>query len=531
MATVLPSTFSVRLMPCESEQKIGFVPLVEATITGPVPSASECVIRFVAEDESAVHESRFPASAVGEGDYWTLRYMPEGLSGFTASGKYSFSVRIISELEGVDEVIYAGALGVRESPGGNFVLDEDSLLTTGYLWLDTQSDRDAPELNVSFWLKGTVDTYRLGVYLFYNGAKLKSSEESGNISVSHNRSLEATEPDFSYRLFTATLSSVRGYRIAQYANTDGWHELAQNPGEYDLKITVDQKLVANLPFVVESGLIAQSGALTESPSGNLVMETPVHSKQMDSGQNALGNDHSIVAPFSATFPHRKVFSIADVYRAYSAQLSDEDGVVSGSAVELTVDQQEKLDSLVAGIARSYRWYADRVEDDESSYVDQIPYGLIELDGFLAELAACADFVPADFPVVIAEESITFGDLTPLVQALKANGEQIVARQSVVDMAPLEPYLAVLDNDKARICADRPPREYVYYTSHKKLIETPEELRDASVWYFEGGSNEGGALLEFRTWSVRGFIFDEHGTLVDEYRNSGVGADAPSSAFP
>lgn len=114
-----------------------------------------------------------------------------------------------------------------------------------------------------------------------------------------------------------------------------------------------------------------------------------------------------------------------------------------------------------------------------------------------------------------------------LRAISAGTTQMAKNQAAA-AARIEPYVKVITGDKLRIFKDSPIPGYQYYTSGKRVIETPQDLASSRVWCFEGVENQG---YLHEKWTVHCWKFDSSGQQVKEYRKSGYGVKAPASAFP
>ena len=134
--------------------------------------------------------------------------------------------------------------------------------------------------------------------------------------------------------------------------------------------------------------------------------------------------------------------------------------------------------------------------------------------------------------------MTLGEAAPRVLALREMAKAHMGEASGAHEAELAPYRALLANDKLAIFEDHPANSFRYYTVDKHVIETPEELAAASLWFFEGSADieskgtVDGMQVSATTsgWRVLGYAFDDDGVLVDEFETQGVGTSAPKSEF-
>lgn len=532
MGILIQNSLSIKLLQTEQNDQKGCLPMMEFRTQGPIPSGSEIVANVNKEDGTAICEFRSDLREAGEDEYIDVRLYPESKTIITEAGVYSFRLRVVSELEGVDDLLYEGKIRVKTYDGGRsgqqFALDLDWSLPCAHIWLDVYSDNDAPPLFASFWLKGNIDTYEVAAYLFYKGKKIMSSENRDQAYVSNMRSVDSTDENYQYKYFTTDFHITKGYLNAEYGNMDGWHNLSLNPGDYEIKITAAKKLVRIIPFKVgEDGKIIAPGIIEQNGHNNFLMQVTAEIK---SGVEPVADPSLYPAEiyFGGGNNHTGA-SINNVYEFFPGLTSEEGD--DDSSVKLDEDTEITLNKLVENSRNNYRWYYNDLKAGGKNLESaQIEYMMYTLQGMLPSFTELLTKVPEDYMIEFADEHISLNKIHEYVKEMIEIASGIVNQQQSAANEKMAPYESVLKNDKLRICLDRPPHDYLYYTSKKKVIETPEQLASAKAWYFEGGYQEGD-LLKVTMWSVKGFKFDDEGNLLEEYENSGVGKNAPSSAFP
>jgi hypothetical protein len=133
---------------------------------------------------------------------------------------------------------------------------------------------------------------------------------------------------------------------------------------------------------------------------------------------------------------------------------------------------------------------------------------------------------------------TLGEASERVLKLREMAQKNLGGAAQEKEDALAPFRAVLKADKLAIFEDHPANEFRYYTTNKKIIETPEELAKAKFWYFDGvteftgkGKVDGVDVeVTERGYRVLGYKFDAKHKIVDEYEETGRGDNAPKTAF-
>ncbi|ARJ06970.1 hypothetical protein GCM10010988_23130 [Cnuibacter physcomitrellae] len=465
MVALVVSSLLIRSHPATRDDVAGWLPLVEADVregSGP--------LTLVIADRSY----EIPTSPSGEG-VSTRELLPEGPV-ITVSGALPFELRMRGE------TLFAGAIDV--SDDGSWLVRPPAL-PAGHLLVQASADEDAPWVAATAWVPGEVDEYSVYAGLRYDGDVLPVSLEVDSVRLAGGASRVRVESP-----------ALRAWLLADYSDSDEWHELFENPGEYALEVGG-----STIEFSVVDGVLRTGGPAELDLAGDLVL---------------FADDRPV---WGGVVAHP-----TDVRSWYERFLdfgseggSDDTG--SNDAAGSSAEARAAIESVQTHVG-TYR--DDLAAGGGSLDHDQVDYALSDFLPLRERITALRASEPDDLDLAAAA-----GELDELI----ALAERFLRGESDEVEALLAPFRAVLRADKLAICLDRPPHEYRYLTSGKREISTPEELAAAPVWYFEGGGTEGGLLLEVSSWSVIGFHFAPDHTLTDRTETSGLGASAPSSAFP
>jgi len=262
-------------------------------VLGPLGTGSTFAIDFILPDGKPWYTTETLASALAPNVPARI-----GIAGGTGhmdkrgrieTGVYGFKIRLVNELAGTNTTMMSGKFKVGKLHHGNalpafknqfeYYIDHDWTLPMGYIWLDWLTDPMAPQLKTEFWFKGKkgLDSTTLAAYVFFNGKQIGSTKQMGsaNSSVSIlTNSDDDGDPHYERWLFN--FPSVRGWNTDTSANRYDAHFLAANPGEYQVKVLREGKLVRTAKFTVGAdGKIVDNGLVAKNKIGGIAMLVPV----------------------------------------------------------------------------------------------------------------------------------------------------------------------------------------------------------------------------------------------------------------
>lgn len=495
-------------------------PWVRFALQGPTPAGGQLSVIFCHPDGSDWFALWSEVAEIGADDslrfdLWTAQDEYHS----TQAGTYPFRIKLESEIDGVNETLFQGELVVCVDEG-KFVARHDWLLSCGAVWFE-MDDADAPELALAWWLPGGPDSSQVSAYLFHEGQRVLSTENSAQGYVEFSRSVRASDNETVVcSRFVARLIKAKAWVNVEYADMEGWQVLAQQPGRYEPKIAVDRKPVRALRFVVDpNGRIVGDGAFRgERGTWWMPLQTEVIAKGEGAGP---------VAPDDRAWygnPNLQPEATVDrVYAQQNVQTGESENVPTmDAAADALVDDAEKL----------YRWYYDDMtrgttQDGDPVDPEQCQMAIERVDALLPDFANLAQRLGEPLEVPFADGRHGLHEIVGWMQDIRQGAQRILKARSQASAAELAPYLALLQADKRKIFEQHPAGEYAYYTSHKRPIESPEELAGAEWWYFEGQEDAGYITQK---WIVKGWRFNSSHETIDQVETSGHGVRAPSSAF-
>ncbi|QJU55597.1 hypothetical protein SCB71_00725 [Herbiconiux sp. KACC 21604] len=495
----------------------GWSPRLSVTLGGPVPPAAELVWAVQHSDGWPWFEHRVevPERAAGELATVELQHGVEGVDGHD-TGVIRFSLTLGSAFGGAEELVHDGLLRVERVEGLGYVVDESARLRSATLALDAADEADAPPLRVAAYLPGEFETHRVSVHCFRAGERLAEASRVWN-----ERVFTSHEGRVTGQQVAAVFESVRGWNnLAVSGWGEGWHLLDHHDGDYELCFVLGSQLLRTVTFSVLGGRIVAQGPIEiDCATGHALL---------------LGDTPS--ASFYGITPAPEALAIiADIY-----------------ALRLPTDPTAGPPAAEAPSAEALTAYAERVERLLATWESELlgacpPYDLQQVlaaeavlrerPGYDERAAAVAAANDAS-AVSITGESHTLGELRERMQALFTAAEsRLHTAASDVD-DDLAPYRQVLTGDKLALFDDRPIGDFEYRTLERTIISTPEELRDAEYWFFEGPAElTSTAALDGETvkvtttgWRVVGWRFTPDGTIADRIEHQGPGPDAPLWAY-
>ena len=283
-----------------------WLPVMDFRVNGPIPSGGQLFVEFTLPTGAWVSFDCVTEETPA-GRWWNIkncggRDIGEE-KGSLYSGMVNFAIKMRNELAGTNVTIFNGKAKVEkahsnEAPGPKSVnkwvyfINHDWNLPIGYVYLTPAEifGWKWPDFHVSFWVRG--DPYKFDPHVFYQG------KEIGRISLDGeqigNASCEAVvENNTTHYVEDALPQKAKWSRVeCDFPNIKGKdnpeekHELrqgevgtiwplAENPGEYEVKVLRENKLARSLKFTVAPGGSFDNGIAKNSKLGSDRVIVPV----------------------------------------------------------------------------------------------------------------------------------------------------------------------------------------------------------------------------------------------------------------
>ncbi len=532
MTTVIKHTLRAGATTTGSIRPDGWSPSLRVTLLGPTPAAAQLLWSVDQPNGEPWFEQRvrLPELAASETTVVDLRRQVDG-EDLPGAGTVGFSLRLRSDLDGVDELLHRGSLSAVALEGEQrFAIDGGWMLRLGFVSLDAIDEYDAPRLTVTTFVEGEIDAYRLEAHCIHDGQRLSSADVSVlGASTANDGARALTE-------VVAVFDGVRGWNnLRDTGWGSGWHLLDEHDGRYEVKLLCDAAVVRTVPFEVAGRLLVAPGRVEFDPGRGAVILVPAQVPATETETDGVTESEED-APGAFFGDAETAGSWVDVTDVYARRVAptvapppmfDE---TTSAALQRFVDRAERLLlTWEAGMAAPPPFDFGQVLQAEAVLAEREEY---------ATLADGAAAVPDDHPAALAGAATTFGDLRRRMTALFAAADARITGAAQATDDELAPYRTLLTGDKLAVFDEHPANAFLYTTTDRRVIETPEEIAGAEYWYFEGpidlpstASVNGVAMkVTVQGWRVLGWRFDASGSIVEEFENQGPGSSAPKWAF-
>ncbi|RFA18275.1 hypothetical protein [Subtercola boreus] len=532
MASIVHHTLRARAGAFSGFRPEGWNPLLRFVLLGPVPAGAELVWVMNRPGGALWFEHRQPLDELAADSFASvdLQHWVDGVDSPDA-GATRFTVRVVSELDGVDELLHDGVLSIVSlDDDQRFAVDNEWMHGVALLALDTIDEPDAPALVTTIFTLTDAEAHQYEAHLFREGARLAraSGIESRYAFTANDGSVLGYELAISF-------DGVRGWNNLSGSGWGGdWHLLDANDGHYEVKVLCASRVILVVPFEVAAGRLVATGRVELDPAVGAVLVA-----------DAFGS----TAGQTGSLPGTRTFSAGDPPAAHGATVDD---VYRLRAAGAAADARAAGDVPGDETAASFRALLDRAERLIATWEHDLvgtlgPFDnaqVLGAEAVLAEragyraLADAAAAVPDDHPVDVNTVPTTIGELRSRVEAIFAAAAVRISCAGQNESDERAPYRALLTGDRLAVFDDHPAPDFLYTTVGRRLIETPEELAAAEYWFFEGPLDLPGSAtvdgekiaVSVQGWRVLGWRFAPDGSTVDMTESQGQGPSAPLSAF-
>ena len=281
-----------------------WLPMTKFRINGPIPSGAQLYVEFTLPTGQWVsYDCRTEETQPGywwEADCGGRDIGEEKASTYT--GPISFAIKLRNELAGTNLTLFTGKAKVEKAHSNEagpkavnkwvYFINHDWNLPIGYVWLTSDSiyGWNFPDFHVAFWVRG--DSYSFDPHIFYQGKEVGRISIDGTIAGAAGCEAEV-ENNTTHYVEDSMPQKARWARvICSFPNIKGADKagnkpspipgqvgdmfiLANNPGDYEVKVLRSNKLARSLKFTVAAGGSFDNGIGKSSKLGRDRVIVPV----------------------------------------------------------------------------------------------------------------------------------------------------------------------------------------------------------------------------------------------------------------
>ncbi len=257
-----------------------WMPKLQFAVSGPIPDASYFTYEFFTPEGTLWFSQDSAPFSIEEGRY--LAFESEAVPRWTdkrssiQTGVFSFKITLKNSLQGTSKLFYQGKFKVGKEFVGTphpdfkneyaYYVEQDWMLPIAYLNFNSKSDEDAPVFYANMWFRGQ-NSGKVKGFLFYNG-KMIANTEPDDVGLQESIFSEGdNDHKYQWELWKVPFIKVRYFEN----NPNGVNRfvLKNNPGNYELKVMLDDEVARVIPFTVgKDGKIVDPGvAKTNNISG------------------------------------------------------------------------------------------------------------------------------------------------------------------------------------------------------------------------------------------------------------------------
>jgi hypothetical protein len=281
-----------------------WLPMTKFRVNGPIPSGGQLYVEFTLPTGLWVsYDCRTEETQPG---YWWQadcggRDIGEEKAS-TYTGPIGFAIKLRNELAGTNLTLFTGKAKVEKAHSNEagpkavnkwvYFINHDWNLPIGYVWLTPDSiyGWNFPDFHVAFWVRG--DSYQFDPHIFYQGKEVGRISIDGTIAGSASCEAEVENNTTHYVEDSMPQKAKWARVICSFPNIKGADKagnkpspipgqvgdiflLANNPGDYEVKVLRSNKLARSLKFTVAAGGSFDNGIGKSSKLGRDRVIVPV----------------------------------------------------------------------------------------------------------------------------------------------------------------------------------------------------------------------------------------------------------------
>jgi hypothetical protein len=255
--------------------KWSWVPKIAFRVNGPIPSGSQLYVEFALPGGGAV-KFDCPTEETAQGRWFRpvcgARDVPPEKA-TTATGKATFKIKMRNELANSDELLFSGKATVGKVHSSEhgpkaankwvYYVDDDFNLPIAYVYLipGEPDGWDYPTFQAAFWVRGEPTNIQPHLFLgdrevgkmVFNGQQVGQAGCEAELTSETSQFVDESVPQ-----------KAKWARIkCDFPSVKGWDKkdrppgmfgpvflLSKNPGDYELKVLINNHLARSLKFTV-----------------------------------------------------------------------------------------------------------------------------------------------------------------------------------------------------------------------------------------------------------------------------------------
>ncbi len=281
-----------------------WLPITKFRVNGPIPSGGQLYVEFTLP--TGLWVSYDCSTEETQPDrWWGVECGGRDIGedkGSTYTGPITFAIKLRNELAGTNTTLFSGKAKVEKAHSNEagpkavnkwvYFINHDWNMPIGYVWLspDDLQGWNFPGFNVAFWVRG--DPYKFDPHVFYQGKEIGRISIDGTIAGSAGCEAEVENNTTHYVEETIPQKAKWARVICTFPNIKGVDKngqkpsplpgqvgdmfiIADNPGEYEVKVLRNNKLARSLKFTVAPGGSFDNGIARNSKLGRNRVIVPV----------------------------------------------------------------------------------------------------------------------------------------------------------------------------------------------------------------------------------------------------------------
>ena len=288
-----------------------WTPRIEFRVNGPIASGSQLQVEYFLPGGKPWLKIDCATDEVAAGQSLKVGYPPCGNDlpdeqAVTTLGPVDFKISLKNELQGTAKTLFAGKFSVGKVQVGlktpefknnfDYYVEHDWNLPIGYVYQadpeDYLGEADPADIEfapvaVSMWFRGDFNAAdKITAHLFHKGREVSNTADSSKGSShqeAHNTTYESTP--YVWRRYRFMFTNALLFNREEPDNHAEAFRLDKNPGEYEVKVMRNGKLVRAAKFTIgPDGKLADNGVARSNSLGTKRIVIPVQVLGADDGE-------------------------------------------------------------------------------------------------------------------------------------------------------------------------------------------------------------------------------------------------------